>query len=67
MKARSALTALLKILEYNSTIEDYDKGEVLGILEGEVAAAPSKEHEPKTASPYSDDEITAMFAGMGDD
>jgi len=68
MKARAALTTLVEILEYNSTIEDYDKEEVLGILEGEiaVAAAPSKEHEPKTASPYSDDEITAMFAGMGD-
>lgn len=29
------------------------------------AAAPSEEYKPKSASPYSDDEIDDMFAGMG--
>ena len=65
--ARAAISKLAEILEDNGTIEDYEKEEVLGILGGEVAvsAAPSEEYKPKSASPYSDDEIDDMFAGMG--
>ena len=65
--ARAAISKLVEILKDNGTIEDYEKEEVLGILGGEVAvsAAPSEEYKPKSASPYSDDEIGDMFAGMG--
>lgn len=63
--ARAAISKLVEILEDNGTIEDYEKEKVLDILGGEVAAAPSEEHKPKSASPYSDDEIDDMFAGMG--
>ena len=65
--ARAAISKLVEILEDNGTIEDYEKEEVIGILGGEVAvsAAPSEEYKPKSASPYSDDEIDDMFAGMG--
>lgn len=65
--ARAAISKLVEILEDNGTIEDYEKEKVLDILGGEVAvaAAPSEEYEPKSASPYSDDEIGDMFAGMG--
>lgn len=65
--ARAAISKLVEILEDNGTIEDYEKEEVLGILGGEVAVAavPSEEYKPKSASPYSDDEIDGMFAGMG--
>ncbi len=65
--ARAAISKLVGILEDNGTIEDYEKGKVLNILGGEVAvaAAPSEEYKPKSASPYSDDEIDDMFAGMG--
>ncbi len=63
--ARAAISKLVEILEDNGTIEDYEEEEVLDILEGEVAAAPSEEYKPKSASPYSDDEIDDMFAGMG--
>lgn len=65
--ARAAISKLVEILEDNGTIEDYEKEEVLGILGGEIAvsAAPSEEYKPKSASPYSDDEIDDMFAGMG--
>lgn len=65
--ARAAISKLVEILEDNGTIEDYEKEEVLGTLGGEVAvaAAPSEEYKPKSASPYSDDEIDDMFAGMG--
>lgn len=65
--ARAAISKLAEILEDNDTIEDYEKEEVLGILGGEVAvsAAPSEEYKPKSASPYSDDEIDDMFTGMG--
>lgn len=62
---RAAISKLVEILEDNGTIEDYEKEKVLDILGGEVAAAPSEEYKPKSASPYSDDEIDDMFAGMG--
>lgn len=63
--ARAAISKLVEILEDNGTIEDYEKEEVLGILGGAVEVAPSEEYKPKSASPYSDDEIDDMFAGMG--
>lgn len=65
--ARAAISKLVEILEDNGTIEDYEEEKVLGILEGEVAVsvAPSEGYKPKSASPYSDDEIDDMFAGMG--
>lgn len=65
--ARAAISKLVEILEDNDTIEDYEKEEVLSILGGKVAvsAEPSEEYKPKSASPYSDDEIDDMFTGMG--
>lgn len=65
--ARAAISKLVEILEDNGTIEDYEKEKVLDILGGEVvvATATSEEYKPKSASPYSDDEIDDMFAGMG--
>ena len=61
--ARAAISKLVEILEDNGTIEDYEKEEVLDILGGEVAVStvPSEEYKPKSASPYSDDEIDDMF------
>lgn len=65
--ARAAISKLVDILEDNGTIECEEKEEILGILGGEVAvaAAPSDDYKPKSASPYSDDEIDNMFSGMG--
>ena len=63
--ARAAISKLVEILEDNGTIEDYEKEKVLDILGGAVEVAPSEEYKPKSASPYSDDEIDDMFAGMG--
>ena len=65
--ARAAISKLVEILEDNGTIKYYEEEEMLDILEGEVAvsAAPSEGYKPKSASPYSDDEIDNMFAGMG--
>ena len=62
--ARAAISKLVEILEDNGTIEYYEKDEVLDILEGAVEVAPSEEYKPKSASPYSDDEINDMFEGM---
>ena len=64
--ARAAISKLVETLEVNGTIEDYEKEKVLDILGGEVAVATatSEEYRPKSASPYSDDEIDNMFAGM---
>lgn len=63
--AIAAISKLVEILEDNGTIEDCEKEEVLGILGSEVVTATSEEYKPKSASPYSDDEIDDMFTGMG--
>lgn len=62
--AKAAISKLVGILEDNGTIEYYEKDEVLDILGGAVEVAPSEEYKPKSASPYSDDEINDMFKGM---
>ena len=64
--ARAAISKLVEILEDNGRIKYYEEEEVLGILGGKVAvsAEPSEEYKPKSASPYSDDEIDDMFTGM---
>ena len=64
--ARAAISKLVEILEENGTIEDYEKEEVLDILGIAVvtATATSEEYKPKSASPYSDDEIDDMFNDM---
>lgn len=65
--ARAAINKLVEILEDNGTIEDCEKEEVLGILGGEVtvSTASSEKYKPKSASPYSDDEIDDMFNFVG--
>jgi hypothetical protein len=65
--ARAAISKLVEVLEDNGTIEEDEKEEVLGILGGKVAvsAEPSEEYKPKSASPYSDDEIDDMFNFVG--
>ena len=65
--ARAAISKLVDILEDNGTIEEDEKEEILDILGGEVviAATTPDEYKPKSASPYSDDEIDDMFSGMG--
>lgn len=62
--ARAAISKLVEILEDNGTIEYCEKDEVLDILGCAVEVAPSEEYKPKSASPYSDDEINDMFEGM---
>ena len=59
--ARATISKLVEILEYNGTIEDYEKEDVLGILGGAVEVVSSEEYKPKSVSPYSDDEIDDMF------
>ena len=65
--SRAAISKLVEILEENGTIEDYEKEEVLDILGIAVvtATATSEEYKPKSASPYSDNEIDDMFNDMG--
>ena len=67
--ASAAISKLVEILEDNGTIEEDEKEVVLGILGGWVSVSdtPSEEYQPKSASPYSDDEIDNMFKGMGVD
>lgn len=63
VEARAAIRRLAVMLEDKDIIEDYEKREILDILGGVVNN--SEEYKPKSASPYSDDEIDNMFAGMG--
>ena len=62
VKAREAISRLAVMLEDKDIIEDYEKREILDILS--VTVANSEEYKPKSASPYSDDEIDNMFVGM---
>lgn len=62
-KARAAISELLTILEYKDTIENDEVKEIEDILGGriDISSAPSEDYKPKSASPYSDDEIESMF------
>ena len=59
--ARATISKLVEILEYNGTIEHYEKEDLFGILGGAVEVVSSEEYKPKSVSPYSDDEIDDMF------
>lgn len=63
--ARAAISKLIEILENNGTIDNCEEEEIIDILNSKVvvSTAPSKDKEckSKSASPYSDDEIDAMF------
>lgn len=61
--ARAAITRVVEILEENGLFNEYEKKEVLDILGGAVNVAPV-ENKPQSESPYSDNEISAMFNDM---
>lgn len=64
-QARAALTALVNALYDEDTIEDDTREGVLDILGGAtVAPTVSENYRPDSSSPYSDNEIDAMFRGM---
>lgn len=63
--AVAALSKLVEILEDNETINEYEAQDVLDLLGGEaVAPTVSENYRPDSGSPYSDNEIDAMFRGM---
>lgn len=65
VQARAALSKLVEILEDNETINEYEAQDVLDLLGGEaVAPTVSENYRPDSGSPYSDNEIDAMFRGM---
>lgn len=57
--ARAAITRMVETLEENGQFNEYEKEEVLNILGG-VVNLPV-EDKPQSESPYSDNEIDAMF------
>ena len=61
--AREAITKLVEILKRNEQFDEYDEGEVLCILYGSEYTAPVK-NDSQSDSPYSNDEIDAMFDDM---
>ncbi len=65
-QARAAIKRLVNILEEQDTIEDYEASKVLDILDGEgtPASAQTDDYKPSSGSPYSDDELDAMFKDM---
>lgn len=64
-QARAAITELANILCEEGCIGDDKKDSVLDILGGSVVAPiVSENYKPDSASPYSDNEIDAMFRGM---
>lgn len=66
VQARAAIKRLVDILEEQGTIEDSEASEVLDILggEGTPASAQTDDYKPSSGSPYSDDELDAMFKDM---
>ena len=68
VQAREAIKRLVDFLYQNDTIDDYE--EVERILEplkdgyASVVPASTGDYKPSSASPYSDDELNAMFANM---
>lgn len=61
-QARAALSKLVKILEYNEAIDENDAQDVLDHLA--VTPTVSENYKPDSGSPYSDNEIDAMFRDM---
>lgn len=65
VQVRAAITELTKVLCEEGTIEEDTRDEVLNILGGSaVAPTVTDSYKPDSASPYSDNEIDAMFRGM---
>lgn len=62
--ARAAISKLVEILEYNTTIDCYETDAVCSILNKEFNCENSSSSKPKSSSPYSDDEIDEMFEEM---
>lgn len=65
-QARAAIRKLVDYLYQQDTIEDHeDVEEILSILDEEgTASAQTDDYKPSSGSPYSDDELDAMFANM---
>lgn len=61
--ASAAITRMIEVLEEVGVFNEYEKEEVLNILGG-VVNLPV-EDKPQSESPYSDNEIDAMFDDMG--
>lgn len=66
VQARAAIRTLVDILVQQDTIDEEDAQDVLDILEegNAPASAQTDDHKPSSASPYSDDELDAMFRNM---
>lgn len=62
--AKAAISKLVEILENNDIIDSTERDEVLNILESTIEVISSEGCKPKPASPYSDNEISDMFAEM---
>lgn len=58
LQARAAINRLVSILYWEDTLNDQEKDDVLNILRSSTCADNS---EPSLDSPYSDDELSAMF------
>jgi hypothetical protein len=65
--AKAAISKLVEILENNDIIDSTERDEVLNIFESTIEVISSEGCKPKPASPYSDNEISDMFAEMGVD
>lgn len=68
VQAREAIKRLVELLYYSNIIEDDgDRDHILEPLQdgyASVAPASTGDYKPSSASPYSDDELDAMFANM---
>lgn len=65
-QARAAIRKLVDTLSWNDTIDDDEKEEILSILDEDNAPVSTQtgDFKPSSGSPYSDDELDAMFKDM---
>lgn len=65
-QARAATRKLVDTLSWNDTIDDDEKEEILSILDEDNApvSAQTGDFKPSSGSPYSNDELDAMFKDM---
>ena len=64
VQAREAIRTLANILNNNGDLYNNEAKDILSNLDNDLTPVAQENYNPDSASPYSDNEIDAMFSGM---
>lgn len=64
VQARGAIRTLVNILNNNGDLYNDEAEAILSNLDNDLTPVAQENYKPDSASPYSDNEIDAMFSGM---